>query len=567
MNLDADPTAGLSPFLTYEPFYGLTGEAVQPRVGPGVLLQQRRASRRLRRAGAGIRRREGLIVLSGEIGTGKTTLCRAVLAQLDRKTLQHLRAGSVRHPRRPAEDARSSGSASPRWPTSTAAACRGVYARTSATRSTSSSTRSCRLQAFAVLVDRRRRRNLSLGVMEEIRILAELEAREAAAGGAGRAAGAARQPAAAADAAGRAAGHGALRAGAAPASPTSSNTSITGWRCRRARHRRLWRSPAARSRAVYLALGRRARLINLRLRSRAAARRFERGCKTDRSRHGDRGRRDLDLDERRAAWTCGRQPTCRGCRSRRPRPRESIAPAAPVAAPVAVAASRPQDRTNRSQRHPRPRAEPPVAAAGARQARWPSSTANPRVPRKTPRRRIARRPSAPPRGMRVTRWRAPSVWARAATRDCRRRRRARRAHRVQSDRARFVARPAVAAESDRGPAPRPRWPCRRAHGRTHRRARPRAGRLHRRWPRRSARRTADRAVADLTAAGVPRPLGRGAQRRRRSARSRSSSTATGRSRARSAWSTRLRSRGRPRRARLVLPAGAGRRATATAALR
>ncbi len=35
---------------------------------------------------AGIRRREGLIVLTGDIGMGKTTLCRAVLEELDRKT-------------------------------------------------------------------------------------------------------------------------------------------------------------------------------------------------------------------------------------------------------------------------------------------------------------------------------------------------------------------------------------------------------------------------------------------------------------------------------------------------
>ena len=35
---------------------------------------------------AGIRRREGIIVLTGEPGTGKTTLCRSVLAALDRKT-------------------------------------------------------------------------------------------------------------------------------------------------------------------------------------------------------------------------------------------------------------------------------------------------------------------------------------------------------------------------------------------------------------------------------------------------------------------------------------------------
>ena len=36
--------------------------------------------------GSGIRRREGLVVLSGAIGMGKTTVCRSVLGTLDRKT-------------------------------------------------------------------------------------------------------------------------------------------------------------------------------------------------------------------------------------------------------------------------------------------------------------------------------------------------------------------------------------------------------------------------------------------------------------------------------------------------
>jgi general secretion pathway protein A len=38
----------------------------------------------------GIRRREGFIVVTGDIGTGKTTLCRALLDQLDRKTFTAL---------------------------------------------------------------------------------------------------------------------------------------------------------------------------------------------------------------------------------------------------------------------------------------------------------------------------------------------------------------------------------------------------------------------------------------------------------------------------------------------
>jgi type II secretory pathway predicted ATPase ExeA len=40
----------------------------------------------LRELVAAIQRREGLIVLTGDIGTGKTTLCRAVIEQLDQKT-------------------------------------------------------------------------------------------------------------------------------------------------------------------------------------------------------------------------------------------------------------------------------------------------------------------------------------------------------------------------------------------------------------------------------------------------------------------------------------------------
>ena len=86
MNLDADPTAGLSPFLTYEPFYGLTEKPFSLASDPAFFYKGAAHRAAFDALDAGIRRREGLIVLSGEIGTGKTTLCRAVLAQLDRKT-------------------------------------------------------------------------------------------------------------------------------------------------------------------------------------------------------------------------------------------------------------------------------------------------------------------------------------------------------------------------------------------------------------------------------------------------------------------------------------------------
>src|SRR5206468_655150 len=37
-----------------------------------------------------IRRREGFVVVTGDIGTGKTTLCRALLEQIDRTTFTAL---------------------------------------------------------------------------------------------------------------------------------------------------------------------------------------------------------------------------------------------------------------------------------------------------------------------------------------------------------------------------------------------------------------------------------------------------------------------------------------------
>ena len=73
-------------FLTYEPFYGLREKPFSLKPDPRFLyktLTHAAAHDDLREA---IRRREGLIVLTGDIGTGKTTLCRSVLDHLDRKT-------------------------------------------------------------------------------------------------------------------------------------------------------------------------------------------------------------------------------------------------------------------------------------------------------------------------------------------------------------------------------------------------------------------------------------------------------------------------------------------------
>jgi type II secretory pathway predicted ATPase ExeA/cell division septation protein DedD len=73
-------------FLTYEPYYGLTEKPFSISPDPRFLYKSRSHAATLDDLLLGIQRREGLIVLTGDIGTGKTTLCRAALDRLDRKT-------------------------------------------------------------------------------------------------------------------------------------------------------------------------------------------------------------------------------------------------------------------------------------------------------------------------------------------------------------------------------------------------------------------------------------------------------------------------------------------------
>src|SRR5215203_1864257 len=73
-------------FLTYEPYYGLKEKPFSLSADPRFLYKSPAHSATYDELRAGIRRREGIIVLTGEPGTGKTTMCRSVLAGLDRKT-------------------------------------------------------------------------------------------------------------------------------------------------------------------------------------------------------------------------------------------------------------------------------------------------------------------------------------------------------------------------------------------------------------------------------------------------------------------------------------------------
>ena len=72
--------------LTYERYYGLAEKPFSLSTDPRFLYRSAAHTPVLRDLAAAIRRREGLIVVTGDIGTGKTTVCRAVLGQLDRKT-------------------------------------------------------------------------------------------------------------------------------------------------------------------------------------------------------------------------------------------------------------------------------------------------------------------------------------------------------------------------------------------------------------------------------------------------------------------------------------------------
>jgi type II secretory pathway predicted ATPase ExeA/cell division septation protein DedD len=83
---DGPQTAATSGALTYEPFYGLKAKPFSLSTDPRSLYKSPAHSGVLNDLLSAIRRREGIIVLTGEMGTGKTTLCRAALYQLDRKT-------------------------------------------------------------------------------------------------------------------------------------------------------------------------------------------------------------------------------------------------------------------------------------------------------------------------------------------------------------------------------------------------------------------------------------------------------------------------------------------------
>jgi general secretion pathway protein A len=74
----------------YENFYGLVEKPFNLTPDPKYLFRSESHSEAYDLLQYAIRRREGFVVITGDIGTGKTTLCRAILRETDRKTFTAL---------------------------------------------------------------------------------------------------------------------------------------------------------------------------------------------------------------------------------------------------------------------------------------------------------------------------------------------------------------------------------------------------------------------------------------------------------------------------------------------
>lgn len=69
----------------YETFYGLKEKPFNVTSDPAFFFLSRKHKEAFSHLIYGIRERKGILLITGEIGTGKTTLCRALLNNLDKK--------------------------------------------------------------------------------------------------------------------------------------------------------------------------------------------------------------------------------------------------------------------------------------------------------------------------------------------------------------------------------------------------------------------------------------------------------------------------------------------------
>jgi general secretion pathway protein A len=77
-------------YAMYEDYYGFVEKPFSLTPDPKYLYRSESHAQAFDLLQYGIRRREGFVVVTGDIGTGKTTLCRAVLDQLDPKVFTAL---------------------------------------------------------------------------------------------------------------------------------------------------------------------------------------------------------------------------------------------------------------------------------------------------------------------------------------------------------------------------------------------------------------------------------------------------------------------------------------------
>ena len=74
----------------YEDYFGFSEKPFSLTPDPKYLYRSESHANAFELLQYAIRRREGFVVVTGDIGTGKTTLCRALLEQIDRRTFSAL---------------------------------------------------------------------------------------------------------------------------------------------------------------------------------------------------------------------------------------------------------------------------------------------------------------------------------------------------------------------------------------------------------------------------------------------------------------------------------------------
>jgi general secretion pathway protein A len=74
----------------YEDYYGFTEKPFSLTPDPKYLFKSASHASAFELLQYAVRRREGFVVITGDIGTGKTTLCRVLLEQVDRRTFTAL---------------------------------------------------------------------------------------------------------------------------------------------------------------------------------------------------------------------------------------------------------------------------------------------------------------------------------------------------------------------------------------------------------------------------------------------------------------------------------------------